>query len=62
MRLFSETLTSDVKKWFKAFPTNHIVDLANFQRLFIHKWDKKKNPLQILSEYENIRRAPNDLI
>ena len=49
MRLFTQTLTGDAKKWFKAFPANHIADLANFQRLFIDRWEKKKNPLQILS-------------
>lgn len=62
MRLFAQTLTGDVKKWFKAFPANHIADLANFQRLFIDRWERKKNPLQILSEYENIRRAPNESV
>ena len=35
MRLFSQILTEGVKKWFKALPTNHIVDLAAFHRLFI---------------------------
>jgi len=49
MRFFTQTLTGDVKKWFKAFPTNHIIDLANFQRLFIDRCERKKNPLQILS-------------
>lgn len=34
MRLFTQSLTGDVKKWFKAFPANHIADLENFQRLF----------------------------
>jgi len=62
MRLFAQTLTGDVKKWFKAFPTNHIVDLENFRILLIDRWGKKKNPLQILSEYENIRRGPNETI
>lgn len=62
MRLFAQTLTSDVKKWFKAFPANHIADLANFQRLFIDSWERKNNPLQILSEYENIRRRPNEIV
>ena len=57
MRLFAQTLTGDVKKWFKGLPTNHIVDLAAFHRLFIDRWERKKNPLQILSEYDNIRRA-----
>lgn len=49
MRLFAQSFTGDVKKWFKAFPTNHIADLANFQRLFIDRWENKKNHLQILS-------------
>ena len=62
MRLFAQTLTGDVQKYFKAFPANYIADLANFQRLFIDRWEKKMNPLQILSEYENIRRGPNETV
>jgi len=62
MRLFAQTLTGDVKKWFKAFPANHIFDLANFQRLFNDRWERKKNLFQILSEYQNIRRAPNESV
>ena len=27
MRLFAQNLIGDVKKWFKAFPSHHIVDL-----------------------------------
>ena len=49
MRLFAQTLTRDVKKWFKGLPTNHIVDLGAFHRLFINRWERNKNPLQILS-------------
>ena len=30
--------------------------------MFIDKWEKKKNLLQILSEYENIRRGPNETV
>ena len=60
MRLFAQTLAGEVKKWFKALPANHIVDLENFHRLFINTWEKKKKPLQIFSEYENIIRAPNE--
>ncbi len=62
MRLFAQTLIGDVKKWFKGLPANHIADLATFHRLFIDRWERKKNPLQILSEYENIRRAPNEFV
>ena len=62
MRLFAQTLARDVKKWFKYLPTNHIFDLAAFHHFFINIWEIKKNPLQILSEYENIRRSPNESI
>lgn len=62
MRLFAQTLTRDVKKWFEALPANHTADLANFNRLFIDRWKRKKNPMQILSEYENIRRASNESV
>jgi len=62
MRLFSQTLVGDVKKWFKYLPIGHIVDLNVFHRLFINRRERKKNPLQILSEYENIKRAPNESV
>ena len=62
MRLFAQTLVGDVKKWFKSLPANHIADLSDFHQLFINRWERKKNPLQIFSEYENIRRAPNESI
>lgn len=62
IRLFSQTLIGDVNKWFKSFLSNHIADLENFQRLFIDRWENKKDPLQILLEYENIRRRPNETI
>ena len=62
MRLFAQTLIGDVKKWFKGLPTNHVADLDAFHRLFIDRWEIKKNHLQILSKYNNIRRAPNESI
>jgi len=31
MRLFAQSLTGDVKKWFKSLHTTIVVDLADFQ-------------------------------
>jgi len=62
MRLFAQTLTRDDKKWFKSLPANHIADLAGFHRLFIDRWERKKNSLQILSEYDNIIRVHNESV
>jgi len=62
MRLFSQTLVGDANKWFKGLLANHITDLVALNRLFIDRWERRKNPLQILSEYDNIRRAPNESV
>lgn len=62
MRLFSQTLVGDVGKRFKGLPANNIVDFVSFHKLFIDRWERKKKPLQILSEYKNIRRAPNESV
>jgi ribonuclease HI len=62
MRLFAQSLTGDVKKWYKALPAASIPDLVAFQRSFLDRWEVKKNPLQILSEYENIRRNQGETV
>ena len=62
MRLFSQTLAGDVRKWFRGLPPNSIDNLDVFYQQFLNRWEKKKNPLQILSEYENISRGPNETV
>ena len=62
MRLFAQILTGDVKKLFKTLHPALIADLATFHRSFLDKWEVKKNPLQILSEYENIKRNQGETV
>jgi hypothetical protein len=62
MRLFAQSLTGDVKKWYKDLSVSSIPDLVAFQRSFLHRWEVNKNPLQILSEYENIRRNQGETV
>ena len=62
MRFFAQTLIGEVKKWFKGLTTSSIADLAIFHRVFLNKWEKKKNPLQILSEFDAMKRAPNESV
>ena len=45
MRLFSQSLTGDVKKWYKGSRAASVVDLTTFQRSFLDIWEVKKNPL-----------------
>jgi hypothetical protein len=62
MRLFAQSLTGDIKKWYKYLPTASVPNLVMFQRIFLDRWEVKKNPLQILSEYENIRRNQGEMV
>jgi len=62
MRIFTQSLTGDIKKWYKGLHVAPMVDLTVFQRIFLDRWEVKKNPLQILSEYENIRRNQGEKV
>jgi len=46
----------------RALPNNSIDSLDIFYQQLLNRWEKKKNPLQILSEYENIKRGPNETV
>jgi hypothetical protein len=45
MRLFVQSLTGDIKKWYKGLRAASVVDLVAFQRSFLDRWEVKKNPL-----------------
>ena len=62
MRLFAQTLTWEVKKWFKGLNPSTIADLSVFHRLFLNKWEKNKNLLQILFEFDAMKRDPNETV
>jgi hypothetical protein len=62
MRLFSQSLTGDVKKWYKGLFAAFVLDLTTFQRSFLDRWEVKNNPLQILSEYESIKRNQGETV
>ena len=60
MRLLAQTLTWEVKKWFKGLNPGSITNLAVFHRVFLNKLEKKKNPLQILYEFDAMKKYPNE--
>jgi hypothetical protein len=60
MRLFSQSLAGEVRKWFRALPTTSIINCDAFETSFVAKWGDKKNPLQLLTQYNNMRRSPNE--
>ena len=56
MILFVQSFRGEVWKWFRALPATSITTLPVLYRQFLGRWEVKKNPLQILFEYENIKR------
>jgi len=62
MRLFIQTFLGEVRKWFRGLPAARITTLADLQRKFLDHWEVKKNPLQILAEYEQIKRNAGESV
>ena len=62
MRIFSQILGGDVKKWFKNLPRNNINDLPPLHQTFINKGELKRNPLQILAEYSSLKRNQGESV
>jgi hypothetical protein len=62
MRLFMQILSGEVSKWFKFLPTVSIRDFAMFETSFITRWGDKKNPLQLLMQYNNMKRESKETV
>lgn len=62
MSLFSQSINGEVRKWFKSLPATTINDLATFYQSFLNKWETKNNTLQVLNEYKNLKRGPNEIV
>jgi len=60
MKIFVQSITVDVRTWFRALATNTIVDPNFLYQTFLNRWEKKKDPLHILTEYEYFKRGPQE--
>lgn len=62
MKVFVQSLTGDVRTWFRELPANIINDPEALYHTFFNRWEKKKDPLHILLEYENSQRGPRETV
>jgi len=62
MKIFVQSLTRDVRPWFRSLPANSIGDPEALYQTFLNRWEKKKDPLHILSEYNTIKRGPQEAV
>ena len=61
MKLFVQSLTEDAREWFKRLLELSILDWKDIEYYF-KEHDDKKNPSYNLSEFNNIKRLPNESI
>ena len=57
MRLFSQSLFREEKKWFRDLPARSIATFEAFQTSFLERWDDNTSPLQVLSQYNNLKKG-----
>jgi hypothetical protein len=57
MRLFTQSFAGEVRKWLKSLRPASIRDFAAFEAAFITIWGENKSPLQLLTRYNNMKRA-----
>ena len=62
MRLFMQSISREVRKWFKALRAMSIPDFAPFETSFLSRWVDKNNPLQLLTQYNNMKRALEEMM
>ena len=57
MRLFTQILSGEAKRWFKDLHVRSIATFQDFQTLFLDRWEDKKSPLQVLAQYNNLNKG-----
>ena len=62
MRIFVQSLTSDVRTWFRSLAANSITTPDELYQSFTNGWEKRKDPLHILAEYDTIKRGPQETV
>ena len=62
MRLFPQSLKGEVKKWFRALTPRSIVNSQRFAQMFLDRWEEKKNSIQMLTQYNHLRRGNDESV
>ena len=62
MRIFVQSLSGDVRTWFRSLTANTIANPDQLYQSFTDRWEKKTAPLHILAEYDTIKRGPQETV
>ena len=62
MRLIAQNFYGEVKKWFRCLTIGIIHDFQEFETAFLRKWERNKNSLHLLMQYNNLKRGPTEFV
>ena len=62
IRLMAQNFSGDVKKWLRGLGVGLNDTPQRLNELFLARWVEKKNPLQILAEYNTLKINPNKMV
>ena len=62
MRLFSQILKGVVNKWFRALTPGSISNYRVFKHMFLDRWEEKKNYVQMLTQYNQLKRGNDETV
>ena len=62
MRLFAQSLRTDVKDWFRGLVAGSINTIEGFYAIFRDRWEEKKNFVQMLTIYNQLKRGNDESI
>ena len=51
-----------MKKWFKALTLGSIGNYRVFEQMFLDRWEEKKNYVQMLTQYNQLKRGNDETI
>ena len=57
MILFAQSFSGDVKKWLRGLVAGSIHNFQEFETTFLRRWEHKRNSLQLLTQYNNLKRG-----
>ena len=60
MTLFAQSLSREVKKWFRTLLVGSILNSQHFEHIFFYKWEEKKNHVQLVPQYNQLKRGNDE--
>ena len=57
-----KVFSGEVNKWFRGLQARSIHDFQEFEAVFLRKWEHKRNSLQLLTQYNNLKRGGNESV